>query len=240
VSEILVVQHEPSAPAARMGDALIEAGLRLDIRRPYLGDPLPEPDELHEYAGLLVLGGAMDAWDDVVTPWLPHVRALVVVAETTGVPTLGICLGHQLATLALGGSVSRNPGGTTLAVLPVGWTTEAADDPLSRDVGPALGVHWNNDVALRLPDGARVLARSPDGHVQAARLGEHVWGVQFHPEAGPELVARWVDEDGDQFAAAGLDVERYLHDARTRGAELDKVCRRLAVSFAALLRGVPR
>jgi GMP synthase (glutamine-hydrolysing) len=232
VRQVLVVEHEPGAPAAWLGDGLVDAGLRLDVRRPYAGDRLP--DTVTEHAAVLVLGGSMDAWDDRATPWLPATRALVVDAEAAGVPTLGVCLGHQLATLALGGQVGRNPAGSTLAVHPVGWTPEADEDPLTAGVGPAFGVHWNNDVVLALPDGARVLARTPDGHVQAARLGEHVWGVQFHPEAGPALVQEWVDDDGAAFAAAGVDVHGYARDAWERATELAASCRALAGAFARL------
>ena len=88
-------------------------------RRPYAGDVLP--DDLGDHAGLLVLGGAMDSWDDAGSPWLPQTRELVRRAEAEGRPVLGICLGHQVATLALGGDVGRNPAGSTVAVLPVGW-----------------------------------------------------------------------------------------------------------------------
>lgn len=233
---MLVVEHEVGAPAAMLGEWMGEEGIQLDVRRPYTGERLPE--DLRAHDGLLVLGGGMDSWDDAGHPWLPGTRALVRTAEAGGVPTLGICLGHQIATAALGGEVGRNPAGTTLAVLPVGWGAEAADDPLFGDVvGVGLAAHWNDDVVLRLPDGAQLLAVSPDGAVQAARLGRSVWGVQFHPEAGLAVLEGWVAEDGAPYAERGIDLELFLADVGKAEAELMEGSRRLASSFAGLIEG---
>ena len=233
---VLVVEHEPGAPAGWLGEELQTAGATLDVRRPYTGEPLQVSDELEGIDAVLVLGGAMAAWDDVVAPWLPDTRSLVRSAEQAGVPVLGVCLGHQLATRALGGEVGRNPAGTSVAVLPVCWAPGAAEDPLFAGVtGTAVAVHWNDDVVSALPPGATVLATSPDGAVQAARLGTSVWGVQFHPEAGPSIIDRWVQEDGAPYVAAGLDLEQYTRDVADHETDLRDSCRRLAASVLRLV-----
>jgi GMP synthase (glutamine-hydrolysing) len=236
---VLVVEHEAGAPAGRLGDELVAAGCRLDVRRPYAGDPLPDVDQHGQLDGVhavVVLGGSMAAWDDVAAPWLPGTRALVRAVEATGIPTLGICLGHQLAATALGGGAAPNPRGATVAVLPVCWSDEAAQDPLFAAVlATTVGVHWNHDVVATLPPGARALAHSPDGAVQAARLGRHVWGVQFHPEAGPAIVGRWAEKDGQPYVDAGFDLTGYLDDVLDREPELADACRSLTRSFLALV-----
>lgn len=236
---VLVVEHEAGAPGGWLAEHLEAAGCRLEVRRPYAGDavePLVEGGLLPH--GIVVLGGAMAAWDDAVAPWLPAVRALVRAAEHRAVPTLGVCLGHQLSAMALGGVAARNPAGSTVAVLPIGWVDAAADDPLFAQVRgtAALGVHWNNDVVTALPPEGQVLASSPDGAVQAARFGRSVWGVQFHPEAGPEILEGWVEEYGATHSDAGFDLETYLADARAHRGALEQGCSRLARSFAALVR----
>ena len=230
---VLVVEHEPGAPAGWLGDELGAAGATLDVRRPYAGDPLPDSSTAD---GIVVLGGAVAAWEDDVAPWLPATRALVREAEDAGVPVLGICLGHQLAARALGGEVGRNPAGTSVSVLPVCWAPAANDDPLLAPLtGAAVAVHWNNDVVAALPAGATVLATSPDGAVQAARLGRTTWGVQFHPEAGPAIIARWVREDGAPYVAAGFDLDAYCRDVAARVPELRTTCAELARSFLRLV-----
>jgi GMP synthase (glutamine-hydrolysing) len=231
---VLVVEHEEGAPAGWLGEWLVEEGLRLDVRRPYAGEDLPA--DLTAHAGLLVLGGGMDAWDDDHHDWLDPTRALVRLAEETRTPALGLCLGHQLAVLALGGEVGRNPAGATIAVMPVGWLEGASDDPVLGPVTTAARAsHWNVDVATRLPEDARVLARTPDGAPQAARLGQSVWGVQCHPEAGPAILQRWADDDGEPHRAAGVDVDGFLADAARSARDLHDGWRPLGRSFAVLV-----
>lgn len=233
---VLVVQHEDGAPAGWFGERLEELGCRLDVRRPYADDDLPTARQVD---GLVVLGGAMDSWDDEGSPWLPSVRTLVRDAAAARVPTLGICLGHQLAVLALGGETGRNPGGATVGLRPVGWCDTARTDPLTGPATDATTVaHWNSDVATRLPDGATVLARTADDAVQAARLAATVWGVQCHPEVDAAIVRTWIEEElprvpdepgRSPMEAFGAEMERHQDELRRQWEPL-------AASYARMVR----
>lgn len=233
---VLVVQHEDGAPAGWFGEELERLGCRLDVRRPYAGDVLPSAGDVD---GVLVLGGAMDSWDDDGAPWLPSVRALVREAAAAGTPTLGICLGHQLAVLALDGEVARNPGGATVGLRPVGWLEAAAEDPLTCGaVGAATVAHWNSDVATRLPAGAEVLARTADGAVQAVRLARTVWGVQCHPEVDAAIIRTWIDEELPRVPdePGRTAMEAFGSEMERRQDELREQWEPLASSYARLVR----
>jgi GMP synthase (glutamine-hydrolysing) len=232
-SRVLVVQHEDDDPIHLMGVWMEDVDLT--VLRPDRGDVVPPTTE--GYDGLVVMGGAMGAHDDVEAPWLPATRDLIRSAATDGVPTLGICLGHQLCTLALGGEVERNPKGRQLGLLEVGWGAAAVDDPLLGPlVGPRRAMHWNDDIVTRLPGGAVQLATASTGEVQAARHAETVWGVQWHPEVDDALIREWAT-DG---SLAPVDRERLLDElVRSRG-ELDEAWRPLALSFTTLVRTASR
>jgi GMP synthase (glutamine-hydrolysing) len=224
---VLVVQHQDDCPSALVGDWLVEAGCALDVRHPYAGDALP--DDLRDHDALLVLGGSMGAYDDVAHPWLAPTKTLLSDAARDRVPALGICLGHQLASVALGGTVEINPRGRQLGVLPMGWTATAADDPVL-GTRPARAIHWNNDVVTELPPGAGLLATAPDGTVQAARLALTVWGVQAHPEVDDTIVAQWAEDERDQIGAALTDAA--LADMHAAAAELQNAWQPVAGAFA--------
>jgi GMP synthase (glutamine-hydrolysing) len=239
VNKVLVVEHEAQCPPAWMEEWLEAAGATVEVRRPYAGDALPE--RLDGHAGWVVLGGSMGAHDDAEHPWLTDVKRLVRVAADARVPTLGICLGHQLCAVALGGEVRRNPRGQQIGVLDVGWTDEAKEDPLfARLTDPARAVQWNDDLVLTPPPGAVTLAETPAGELQAARFAPTVWGVQWHPEAGAEVVRPWADSDRDRVRERGVDVEDYVASVASARDELRATWRGLADGFMALIREAAR
>lgn len=106
---------------------------------------------------------------------------VVTVRKLLGrLPLLGICLGHQLLALALGGRTDKLPFGHHGANHPV----------RHEDTGEVWITSQNHNYAVvadSLPAGARVTMtnltdRSVEG-LAAEELGAE--GVQFHPEAGP-------------------------------------------------------
>ena len=68
------------------------------------GEPVPADPQ--DFSGLVFMGGPMSVNDDL--PWIEPVLALIRGATAGGVPVLGHCLGGQLMSKALGGSVGRN------------------------------------------------------------------------------------------------------------------------------------
>lgn len=233
---VLVVEHDDGCPPALLGEWLTEAGATLDMRRPARGAQLP--GSLDDHEALLVLGGPQDA-DDPAHAWFAPTRALVREGAERGRPVLGVCLGHQLAALALGGRTGRNPAGQQVGLVPVGWTPEAAGDPLLGGLAarPARGVHWNDDVVLEVPAGAAVLASAPGGEVQALRLAPTVWGVQWHPEVDEPILRRWAEEDTERHLERGIDQEATLAEVAAAAAELEATWRGLAARLVELARG---
>lgn len=230
-TRLLVVQHEPDAPAAWLGDWWEEAGLAVDVVRGDLGEEVPAR-LVHD--GLVVLGGAMGAHDDTEHPWLGPTKALVRDAVGRRAPVLGVCLGHQLAAVALGGVSEPNPAGRTLGVVPVRLTHAGAADPLLAGSDALPAVHYNDDVVTTLPPGATVLARLPDGMPQALRFGERAWGVQFHPETPPAVFEAWLRAEATE--GLGDEEQRALDAVRAAEAELRAAWRPFAERFAQLVR----
>lgn len=236
-----MIQHEDDAPPSWWGEWLAAAGVEPVVVLAHRGEPLPA--DLSEYDGLLVLGGAMGAYDDDRCPWLTPAKKLIAEAAADSKPFLGICLGHQLASVALGGEVVRNPAGTATGLTPVELTDAGVEDPLLGSVAAGdRAVQWNEDIVSTLPPDATVLAVAPDGSIQAARFGPRAWGVQFHPEVSPEVFALWAaaseksEPAADQTAPDQHAIALAARQITEAEAELRACWRPLAERFAAVVR----
>ena len=188
--------------------------------------------------GLVLLGGGLLPDEDDRAPWLPHERELVAEALDAGVPVLGICLGGQVLAHVTGGAVTARSGETEKGLCPVRLLADAADDPLLGPVGPLADggevrmVESHVDSITGLPPQAVHLATSDACGVQAFRVGDVAWGLQFHPEAAPERIGTW---DADELAALGYDRDELLAAAVERAPENERQARALAAAFAAVV-----
>jgi len=153
--------------------------------------PQPVPD-LADIAGLIVMGGPMSANDDHA--WLRQEMDAIRQAVHRGIPVLGICLGAQLVAKALGARVYRNPE-KEIGWFPLDWTPAAQTDGLFAGfAGSDTVFQWHGET-FDLPAGALHLAYSGACRNQAFRAGENVYGLQFHLEVTPEMIAEWIRQD---------------------------------------------
>ena len=229
MTRVAVVQHEVDCGPALFGAWMADAGATVSVCHAYAGEALPDPAT---YDALVVLGGAMGAHDDADSPWLAPVRERIRVHAADGVPVLGICLGHQLAAVALGGEVETNARGQTFGLRTMGWTQEAHLDPLMHELAtPRRGVHWHDDVVTAVPEGAVVLARTDGVEVQAALFAPTVWGVQHHPEVEADGIRPWAEADRGLHESQGLDTDGVLDEIAAAREELEQAWRPLADRF---------
>ncbi|MBV9872317.1 MAG: type 1 glutamine amidotransferase [Frankiaceae bacterium] len=223
MARVHVVQHTATEGLGHLFDWLPEVGVDVHPTHPYLGNRVPPSVEGD---ALIVLGGPMGAYDDEVAPWLPSVRQLVASAIDDGVPTLGICLGAQLLAVAAGGTVERGAAGPEIGL---GGVTVTATDDLLLTAGELPVIQWHYDAVTSLPADAAVLASSGAYPIQAFRVGEVAWGLQFHIEATAEMVHAWAVEENmdpapivepitfanDRLVAAGREIARRFGETIT-------------------------
>jgi len=142
-------------------------------------------------------------------PGVPEAAGVCVelIRLATGVPLLGVCLGHQALAVACGGRVVRAPEPRH------GKNSEVHHNGLGVFAGlrdPFTATRYHSLVAHResLPHELEVAAWTDDGLVMGLvhRGRPHV-GVQFHPEAyltqgGKRLLANFLGLAGVKVAAA--------------------------------------
>lgn len=184
-----------------IADGLGEHALPLLVIDPRRGDALPDPAGV---SGVVVTGShAMvshrEPWSEATAVWLAQ-----LVARDT--PVLGICYGHQLLAHALGGEAGDHPEGAEVGTVTVALNEAAATDLLLQGLParfPAHAVHWQS--ALRLPEGAVLLAGNEHEPVHAFRFGKHAWGVQFHPEFDADAMRGYIEMLAGELASMGAD-----------------------------------
>ncbi|WP_405139249.1 type 1 glutamine amidotransferase [Sphaerisporangium sp. NBC_01403] len=237
---ILIIEHEAEAGPGFLAGWLADAGMTCEVARPYLDGEIPglRTGDGGRVDGLIVLGGAASAWDDEGYPWLPATRELIRNSVDAGLPTLGICLGAQLMTLACGGEVERGAEGLEVGLRPVSLLPAAEDDPLFARLPPTVrSVQYHQDAMTALPPGAVPLATAEQYPNQAYRLGSSAWAVQFHPEATPEIFLSWTGPNADELREGGFDVDGLDAPVLAAHDELVRTWRPLAEAFAAVVTG---
>jgi GMP synthase (glutamine-hydrolysing) len=189
---VLIVLHSETSTAGRIGHMLEQKGFALDIRRPCLGDALP--DTLENHAGAAIFGGPMSANDP--DDWIAREIDWIGVALAEDKPFLGICLGAQMLSKQLGGSVGPHADG----LVEIGYyALKPTEEGHSHGPWPEHVYHWHRE-GLTLPSGAVRLATGETFENQAFRYGPKVFGIQFHPEVTRLTMHRWGVIGAHRFA----------------------------------------
>jgi hypothetical protein len=90
----------------------------------------------------------------------------------------------------------------------------------------------------RLPDDAVLLASSDRYAVQAFRLGDVAWGVQFHFEATLPMISDWAAEDAEQIRMLlGRTPDDVVSGVAAAQPQLLAAGEQLARRFAAVITG---
>lgn len=187
---ILVLQHERVEHPGVFRHFLKEDGHTWEAIELDEGEPLPDTTE--GFDALWVMGGPMDTWQEDIHPWLKEEKAFIrkAVADE-GMPYLGLCLGHQLLAEALGGAVgpSKTP---EIGVMDVQLTEAGASGVLFDGLPETFDcLQWHSAEVTALPEGAQVLATSPDCAVQALKWQTRAFSMQFHVEIEADTVQNW-------------------------------------------------
>ena len=143
---------------------------------------------LEKYDAMIVMGGPMDTWQEERFPWLKNekenIHEFVSIKKK---PYLGLCLGAQLLSEAIGGKV-RKMKTPEIGVLNVSISDNKS---IFKDLDKNLkALQWHSYEVCDLPSSAHILATSPACEVQAFS-SERAFGLQFHVEQTNETVPQW-------------------------------------------------
>lgn len=187
---VAIVQHLADDGPAFFATWLQARGIPFTLHRMHLGETLP--GDILACAGLCILGGAMSANDPL--PYYPRLLEQIRQAMAANIPVIGHCLGGQLMSRALGGSVQAAEHSE------IGWT----DLELARPEGVAwAGPHtpvrqfqWHSE-SFSIPAGATLLLRGTWCANQAFVVDDLHLGMQFHCEVDEAKLQEWLRDGAD-------------------------------------------
>jgi GMP synthase (glutamine-hydrolysing) len=151
---------------------------------------------------LVVLGGPIGAYDEEVYPFLTAELELVRARLAADKPLLGVCLGAQIMARVLGAKVGPM-GVKEIGFSPLTLTEAGRASPLAL-LGDAPVLHWHGD-QFDIPAGAERLAYTDICPNQAFAVGRNTLGLQFHLEADPAKLERWLVGHACELGSAGID-----------------------------------
>ncbi|MDY4677425.1 MAG: type 1 glutamine amidotransferase [Bifidobacterium tsurumiense] len=224
---VLIVQHAPWEKPGRILDNLEDLELPIEVQN-VAAVKKPEFPHFDELAGVVFMGGPMNATDYDKYPGLKAEAKLARAAIGVGKPVLGICLGHQIVANALGAKVTR-------AEEPeIGFSTIKRVDKHDYFAmwGKELNVlQWHSD-EVSLPDGAQLLARSAATKNQAFRLGSALC-LQFHLEVSAALLEEWLDESSMVKGLKKSQIAQIREDMSQYDAQIQPLAEQVFSGFAA-------
>ena len=190
---VAILRHSPAEGPGYFAAYLERHGIAWKLVRIDAGEAVPA--SVDEFSGLAFMGGPMSVNDAL--PWISPVLQLIRMAVDADVPVLGHCLGAQLMSKALGGTVDANPQKE------IGWgRVDIAECEQARawfgDTRGFLAFHWHGET-FSIPPGAACIASSPHCDNQAFVLDRHL-GMQFHVEMTPEMIRAWCESGKEELA----------------------------------------
>lgn len=222
--KVAVIMHDPSEGPGTIGEYLSAKGIEIHLVRLYARDRLPYGAERID--GVVSMGGPMNVYEEGRYPFLREETSFLKGAISQQVPVLGVCLGAQLIARACEASVEKAP------VKELGWdkvtlTARGTQDALFASLPGTLTVfQWHEDT-FAIPEGGHLLASSPRCKNQAFRYGS-AYGLQFHPEVTPPMLAEWFGR-----AVAGKEVLRRMELVES---EYVKQALKLYANFVQIMR----
>jgi len=181
-------------------DAMSSHPLQFDVCDITRADLTLPPD----CCGVIVTGSPKAAYRH--EPWMERLGSFLRESDQHRVPLLGVCFGAQILAMARGGRVILNPEGWEIGGARIELTAAGGDDPLFAGLPRKFGaLTTHEDRIERLPEGAILLASNASSPVQAFRLGESTWGVQFHPEATPNIIETLIRLRSDRFSRDAVE-----------------------------------
>ena len=232
--KVIIIKHIDIEGPGTIGDFLDCNDIPYRVIDIFNGEPLP--DSLSEISAVIVLGGPMNVYEEDKYPFLKQEDEFLKEVIEEGLPTLGFCLGAQLIAKAKGAIVKKAPQKE------IGWfkillNRNGSSDPLFQEFPGEVDVfQWHGDT-FDIPDGAVKLAESELCSNQAFRIGNNIYGLQFHVEVTDEMIYQWIDAYRDEVDSLKgiVDPDQIISDTKAKSEDYKAQANQFCTNFFKLM-----
>lgn len=211
---VYAIQHLAFEDLGAWEDTFYQLGLRVRYFEAGVDNLTPA----FEHQGLtVILGGPIGVYETEDYPFLQQEIDLLKVRLEQNLPTLGICLGAQLISHALGAKVYAGHAKE------IGWSklslASVENNPL-QNLENIEVLHWHGDT-FDLPAQAELLASSVLYPNQAFRIGSNILALQFHAEVEAERLEKWLIGHTCELRIVDIDIPALRADNQQYAAALE-------------------
>lgn len=211
------LQHEPFEGIGCIEQWISKHNYVTTSTKFFNSENLPETDA---FDMLVIMGGAMNIYEEDKFPWLAAEKQFIKKAIDEGKVVVGICLGAQLIADTLGGKVTQNIE-KEIGWFPITLTDAGKECAVFKGLPETFPVfHWHGDT-FQIPEGAVHLASTEVCTNQAFLFKDKVLGLQFHMEVTQETLAAMTAEMDDELNAGGSYVQD-IYEMRKGTAHIEK------------------
>ncbi|XP_021776245.1 gamma-glutamyl peptidase 5-like [Chenopodium quinoa] len=206
-----------------------EEGESWDVYR-VAENEFPKEEELGMYDGFVITGSCSDAHSNDV--WICKLVNLLRNLDSLKKKVLGICFGHQILGRALGGKIGRASSGWDIGLRTINLSSSSNKFISTLKIPSTLNIiECHQDEVLELPPKVEVIGRSNKTSVEMFRYGDHMMGIQGHPEYNTDILLHLID----RLLQKNFIVDAYANELRAKFMESrdpDKEAwRKLCVNF---------
>jgi len=207
LKKLLVLQNIVKEGPGLFSKIAKEKGFLPEIYNLSLGEKIPQAQKEDL---ILIMGGPMSVRDinDKKYFWLKEETDFIKRAIDNQISIIGVCLGAQILAHITGGKIERLKDEFNNNKPELGWSEISSIDKKSNDekslrlIEPLKVLHWHGDRII-LPPQAELLASSAKCSEQFFKIGECIYGLQFHVETEGMMTNNWIKND-KKFIISGL------------------------------------
>ncbi|TYJ40553.1 hypothetical protein E1A91_A04G148400v1 [Gossypium mustelinum] len=196
-------------------EMLAEEGETWDVFRVANGE-FPDDEQVDRFDGFVITGSCNDAHGN--DAWICRLVSLLKKLDSLNRKVLGICFGHQVLSRALGGKTGRAITGWDIGVTTIHFSSSSSKLFSSLKIPTTLSIiECHRDEVQELPPKAEVIAWSEKTGVEMFRYGNHIMGIQGHPEYTKDILVHLID----RLSQRDFIVDSYADDLKANMGKME-------------------